>query len=61
MLYFKLYIHTHTFKAGSIPTLIAAIVGGVVGGLVGILLIALLGFGIAAVALGLRRRGEYHS
>ena len=41
--------------------LIAAIVGGVAGGLVGILLITLLGFGIAAMTLGLRKRGEYHN
>ena len=53
----------HTFKAvlsGNNSNLIAAIVGGVVGGLVGILL-TLLGFGIVAVTLGLRKRGEYHS
>ena len=58
-----IYIHTF-FKAvlsGSSTNLIAAIVGGVVGGLVGILLITLLGFGIAAMTLGLRKRGEYHS
>ena len=57
-----LCIHTF-FKAvlsGNNPNLIAAIVGGVVGGLVGILL-TLLGFGIVAVTLGLRKRGEYHS
>ena len=41
--------------------LIAAIVGGVAGGLVGILLITLLGFGIAVMTLGLRKRGEYHN
>ena len=58
-----LCIHTF-FKAvlsGNNLNLIIAIVGGVIGGLVGILLIALLGFGIVAVTLGLRKRGEYHS
>ena len=60
-----LYVHTYPFfktiLSGSSTNLIAAIVGGVVGGLVVILLITLLGFGIAAVTLGLRKRGEYHS
>jgi hypothetical protein len=47
--------------SGNNPDLIAAIAGGIVGGLVVILLIALLGFGIAAVTLSLRKRGEYNS
>ena len=54
-------IHTF-FKAVVLDSnpniLITAIVGGVVGGLVGILLISLLGFSIAVVTLGLKRRGE---
>ena len=53
------YIPSLKVLSDNNPNLIAAIVGGVVGGLVGILLISLLGFGIAAVTLGLRKRGEY--
>ena len=48
----------HNVLSGSNPNLIAAIVGGVVGGLVGILL-TLLGFGIAVVTLGLKKRGDH--
>jgi hypothetical protein len=55
----------HTFfkvvSSGNNLDLVAAIAGGVIGGLVIILLIALLGFGIAAVTLSLRKKGEYNS
>ena len=57
-----IFVYIHTFFKAVLsennPNLIA-VIGGVIGGLVGILLIALLGFGIAAVTLGFRKRGEY--
>jgi hypothetical protein len=53
-------LYSKVILSGDNPDLVAAIVGGVVGGLVVILLITLLGFGIAtAVILNLRKKGEY--